>query len=170
LASRGSILLVFFMLLPVSVQGHNMGKPVPIGYTGSDLPQAHLAAQVVACYFGEQLGREVELVRSDSLARCVEWVRNREFPMAVVPAGAAEDLPEGVRMLGGVLGAPGRSFVLVMGSDARQKLEFSLVQRYMDTLSGRLGPADWEKADERVQAGEGVRGVALDMLREKDLI
>jgi len=116
------------------------------------------------------MGRETELVPLTSAALCLEAVRKREFPMAVVPGTVRVGLPEGLQILDGFLGAPGRTFVLVMGSDARKKLEFSLVQRYMDTLTKKLGPEDWERAEDRVRKGEGVRGVALDILKEKDLL
>jgi len=149
-------------------QGHHMGRSVPIGYTGEG--SVHLAAQVVVSYFEEQMGRETKLVITSSSTECLQSIIEKEFPMAVVPAAAAGDLPDGVVRLNGILGPPGREAVLVIGSDARKKLEFSLVQRYLDILSKRLEPGDWEKAAARVEAGEGVRGVALEMLREADLI
>jgi hypothetical protein len=145
-----------------------MGRSVPIGFTGER--SVHLAAQVIASYFEEMMGRETELVETVSPARCLQSVRDREFPMAVVPSAAARELPEGVIELEGMVGAPGRRVVFLMGSDARKKLEFSLVPEHLNRLSRGLAPADWEKALKRVEAGEGVRGVALEMLREADLI
>ena len=162
------LLVTALWLAAVPAHGHRMGRSVPIGYTGGG--SVHLAAQVIASYFEEQMGRETRLVETASLARCLQSVREREFPMAVVPSSAAGELPEGVIELEGVTGAPGRRAVFVMGSDARKKLEFSLVQEYLNRLSKSLAPADWARALERVEAGEGVRGVALEMLREKDLI
>jgi hypothetical protein len=145
-----------------------MGRSVPIGYAGGN--SVHLAAQVITSYFEEQMGRETKLVGTGSLAECIQSIKDRDFPMAVVPDAVAGDLPEGVVKLEGNLGAPGQRVVLVMGSDAKGKLEFSLVPKYMDRLVKKLTPANWVDALNRVEAGEGVRKVALDMLREADLI
>ena len=155
-------------LVAVPSYGHYMGKVVPIGHTGER--SVHLAAQVIASYFEDQMGRDTKLVETGSPTRCIESVRDREFPMAVVPDTAAGGLPEGVLKLEGMFGASGQRVILIIGSDAREKLEFSLVHRYLNSLSKGFEPTDWEKALERVEAGEGIRGVALDMLREKDLI
>jgi len=162
------LLLAAVWLAAVPAHGHYMGRSVPIGYTGER--SVHLVAQVVASYFEEQMGRETKLVKAGSLAQCLQSVRDREFPMAVVPNAAERELPEGVVELDGLSGVPGRGVVFIIGSDARAKLEFSLVPGYLSKLSRSLMPADWEKALERVEAGEGVRGVALDMLRERDLL
>jgi hypothetical protein len=162
------VLLSAAILIAAPAQGHYMGKVVPIGYAGNR--PVHLAAQVIASYFEEQMGRDTKLVETGSRTRCIESVRDREFPMAVVPDTAEGVLPEGVLKLEGMFGAPGLRVIFIIGSDAREKLEFSLVQRYLDSLSKGLEPADWEKALARVEAGEGVRGVALEMLREADLI
>ena len=53
---------------------------------------------------------------------------------------------------------------------AKKKLEFSLVQRYLEKLSTGLDPDLWANAIKRVETGDGVKGVALDMLREADLL
>jgi hypothetical protein len=160
-------LLWLVCLMAVPAHGH-MGRSLPIGYTGEG--SVHLAAQVIASYFEEQMGRETKLVEAGSLAKCLQSVRDREFPMAVVNYAEARELPDGVIKLEVTLGAPGRSVVFVIGSDARKKLEFSLVPGYLNRLSRSLAPTDWEKALTRVEAGEGVRGVALEMLRERDLL
>ncbi|MDF1525529.1 MAG: hypothetical protein RRA15_12440 [bacterium] len=164
----GYTLAAAVCLVAVPSYGHYMGKVVPIGHTGER--SVHLAAQVIASYFEEQMGRETELVETGSPTRCIESVRDREFPMAVVPDTAPGVLPEGVLKLEGKFGPPGLTAIFIIGSDARKKLEFSLVERYLDSLSKGLEPVDWEKALARVEAGEGVRGVALDMLREADLL
>ena len=162
------LLLALVWLMAVPAHGHYGGRYVPIGYTGEG--SVHLAAQVIASYFEEQMGRETKLVETGSPAECIQSVRDRDFPMAVVPDAAAVDLPEGVVKFEGMFGVPGQTVVFVIGSDARKKLEFSLIPIYLDKLSKRLTPADWEKALARVEAGEGIRGVALEMLRERDLI
>lgn len=161
-------LLAAVWLVVAPAHGHYGGRSVPIGYTGEG--SVHLAAQVIAAYFEEQMGREMKLVETDSPVECLQSVRDREFPMAVVPVAAAVDLPDSVVKLEGILGTPGRTVVFVMGSDAGKNLEFSLIPMYLDKLSKRLAPADWEKALVRVKAGEGVKGVALSMLRKADLI
>ena len=155
-------------LVAVPAHGHYMGRTVPIGYAGNG--PVHLVAQVIACYFEEQMGRETRLVEADSPAQCIQSVSDREFPMAVVPDAVKGDLPEGVLKLEGMVGVPDLKVIFIIGSDAREKLEFSLVQRYLDSLSKGFELADWEKALARVEAGEGIRGVALDMLREADLL
>lgn len=161
-------LVIAICLFAVPAQGHHMGRSVPIGYAGEG--SIHLVAQVIASYFEEQMGRETKLIKAGSAAEGLQLLRNREFPMVVLPTAAADDLPEGILRLDGIFGKPGRTVVLVIGADAKEKLEFSLVQRYLDKLSKSFTPADWEKATELVEKGEGIRGVALDMLREADLI
>ena len=151
-----------------AVYGHHMGRTVPIGY--ADKASIHLVAQVIASYFEEQMGREMKLIVMESDGQSLKAIRDREFPMAVVSSGGAGNLPEGVIRMDGVFGAPGLTSFLVMGTDAKEKLEFSLVQRYLDKLTEKLSPIDWERALSRIEAGEGIRGVVLDMLREKDLI
>ncbi len=162
------LLVAAVWLMAVPAHGHYAGRSVPIGYTGEG--SGHMAAPVVASYFTKRIGPGTKLVERGSPAECLQSIRDRKFPMAVVPDAAAWDLPEGVDKLESMLGAPGRTVVFVIGSDARKKLEFSLIPIYLDKLSKMLAPADWEKALARVEAGEGIRGVALEMLREADLI
>ena len=160
--------LVVVWLMAATAYGHYGGRTLPIGYSGEG--SGHLAAQVVASYFEEQMARGTKLVEKGSPAECLQSIRDREFPMAVIPAAAAEDLPKGVVKLEGMLGAPGRTVVFVIGSDARKKLEFSLFPAYLDRLSKGLTPAEWEEALTSVEAGKGIKGVALDMLRRADLL
>jgi hypothetical protein len=155
-------------LVAVPSYGHYMGKVVPIGHTGER--SVHLAAQVIASYFEEQMGRDTKLVETGSPSQCIQSVSDREFPMAVVSDAAMGVLPDGVLKLEGMLGASGQRVIFIIGSDAREKLEFSLVHQYLNSLSKGFEPIDWEKALARVEAGEGIRGVALDMLREADLL
>lgn len=156
------------LLAAVPVHGHSMGRSVPIGHSGSEA--LRLTANVVASYFEEQMGRETTLVEEPSPVLCIESLRDREFPMAVVPEDATQGLPDDLVVLGKRLGPPGLEAVLVMGADAVKRLEFSLVTDYLESLARGLAPSHWKRALERVQAGEGARGVALDMLREADLI
>jgi hypothetical protein len=57
-----------------------------------------------------------------------------------------------------------------MGEDAASNLQFSLVPRYLARLSEGLTRLDLEDGLTRVRSGEGPRKVALDLLREADLI
>lgn len=163
-----SLTVLAALLAAVPVHGHSMGRTIPIGHSGKGA--FSLAANVVASYFEEQMGRDTTLVEKQSAGQCIASLREREFPMAVLPEGAAEELPEDLVVLEKRLGPPDFEAVLVMGAEARKRLEFSLVPNYLDTLARRLAPSHWKRALERVGKGEGVRGVALDMLREADLL
>ena len=170
MAFRGPALLALFLLMAVPAHGHKMGRPVPIGYSGGDLPQAHLAAQVVASYFAEQMGRETVLVEMGDVEELFEQIVTRKTPMAVVPFVPADEVPEGVVYVFRGFDTGVGIFDLVMGREAREDLQFSLVPRYMELLSSRLTYDAWEKGIIRVSGGEGVRKVALEMLREADLL
>ena len=98
-------------LVAVPAHGHYMGKAVPIGFTGEK--SVHLAAQVIASFFEEQMGRETKLVVTGSSSQCIQSVRDREFPMAVVPDAAEWVLPKGVLKLEGMLGAPGMRAIFI---------------------------------------------------------
>lgn len=162
------IFLLACVCLPATpALGHHMGRPVPIGYAGEGT--SGLQVHVLASYFEEQMGRETRFVETDSPDQCMRSILNREFPMAVLPADTTGDLPEGIIRSRGFFGPPGREFVLIMGSEASNKLEFSLVPIYLEKLS-EIDPSHWAWAIERVEAGEGIRGVALKMLRKADLI
>ena len=166
---RGFLVIVV-CIAAAPASGHHMGRTVPIGFSDSGFPHVHLTAQVIASYFEEQMGRDTKLVLFRSISEGIDGIRDREYPMAVLAANAVLDLPEGVIRLEGEFGVPGGTAVLIIGRDAKEKLEFSLVQRYLDKLSEKLSTADWKSSMARVEAGEGIRGVALDMLREADLL
>ena len=147
-----------------------MGKAVPILHSSGDTIQGRLAAQVVASYFEEQMGRETVLSGKSSAQECLGLILDKKAPMAVVPEIEQDWIPVGVVVVLPGLNTGGGIFTLVMGSDARQDLQFSLVPRYMELLSSRLSRDAWAKGIVRINSGEGVRKVALDMLREADLI
>ena len=162
------LLLAAVCLMAAPAHGHYMGRPVPIGYTGEG--SVHLAAQVVASYFEEQMGRKTELSIESSVEECFQTIIEKEAPMAVVPLGSDDVIPGGIVGITPALKAGKVTITLVMGAGARRDLQYSLVPKYMEKLSKRLVPADWEKALARVEAGEGVKGVALEMLRRADLL
>ncbi len=162
------LLLAAVWLMAVPAHGHYMGRSVPIGYTGEG--SVHLAAQVIASYFEEQMGRGTELSIESSVEECFQTIIEKEAPMAVVSLGVDDVVPGGIVRITPGLNTGKVTITLVMGTGARRNLQYSLVPKYMEKLSKRLAQADWEKALERVEAGEGVRGVALDMLRKADLL
>jgi hypothetical protein len=158
------------VLSAAAVQAHPMGRSVPVAYTGSDIPQARLAAQVIASYFEEQMGRRVDLVEAAGITELFEQVLMRKAPMAVVPVLPAAEAPEGVVYVHPGLDTGAGIFDLVIGADAMKELQFSLVPRYMELLSSGLDHDAWVKGIVMVNSGEGVRKVALEMLRAADLI
>ena len=90
--------------------------------------------------------------------------------MAVVPLGNDDVVPGGIVGITPALKAGKVTITLVMGADARKNLQYSLVPKYMEKLNQLIEPEAWLRALDRVKNGEGVRKVALDMLREADLI
>jgi hypothetical protein len=145
-----------------------MGEAVPIAYIEG--PEAQFAAYVIAAYFGEQMGRETRLVPGATVTVCLDMLRSGRSPMAVL-----DMLPEnhdlaGLTVVDPVLPVGGKTGMLVMGEEASKQLQFSLVPMYMEKLENRLSFRDWETGLARVRFGEGARKVALEMLREKDLI
>lgn len=166
---RGFLVIVV-CIAAAPVHGHHMGRTVPIGFSDSGFPHVHLAAQVIASYFEEQMGRNMELSAEISMEKCLDSILAKEMPMAVVPLLPAEKMPDGVVVVIPGIDAGKGIITLVMGTEAKQNLQFSLVPKYMEKLADKLSTADWEKGLARVDSGEGVRKVALDMLRESDLL
>lgn len=156
------------VLAACSVQAHHMGRVIPVGYSGQGaIP---LAAHVIASYFEEQMGREMELSAENSIEKCIGSIIEKRAPMAVVPLQKAEDLPEAVVVVLPEINAGQGIITLIMGREAKKDLQFSLVPKYMEKLAEKLSPADWERGMARIDSGEGIRKVALDMLREGDLL
>lgn len=147
-----------------------MGRAVPIMHSSGETIQGHLAAQVVASYFEEQMGREMELLGKSSVEECLGLILDKKAPMALVPEMPMDRIPAGVVVVLPGLNTGDGIFTLVMGSDAGQDLQFSLVPRYMERLSSGLSYDAWTKGIVRINGGEGVRKVALDMLREANLL
>lgn len=157
-------------LMTVPAYGHHMGRAFPICYADSGLPQAEFTAQVVVSYFEEQMGREMELSAESSIEKCLSSIVDKKVPMAVIPVFPVNRIPQGVIVVTPVIDTGKETFFLVMGRTAKTDLQFSLVPRYLELLSSKLTNDMWEKGLVRVSSGEGVRKVALEMLREADLI
>lgn len=162
------LLLAAACLMAAPAHGHYMGRSVPIGYTGEG--SVHLAAQVIASYFEEQMGRETELFIKSSVEECFQTIIGRKAPMAVVSLGTDYGVPGGIVVITPGLNAGKVTVTLVMGAGARQDLQYSLVPKYMENLNRLIDQGAWLKALDRVENGEGIKKVALDMLREADLL
>ena len=168
LALLKPFLLAVVCLVAVPAHGHYMGRTVPIGYAGNG--PVHLVAQVIASYFEEQMGRETELSVESSVEECIQTIIKKEAPMAVVSLGVNDGVPDGIVRVTPGLNAVDVTITLIMGADARRDLQYSLVPKYMENLNRLIEQEAWIKALNRVKNGEGVRKVALDMLREADLL
>ncbi|TNF49962.1 hypothetical protein EP232_01075 [bacterium] len=129
-----------------------------------------LAAHVVAAYMGEQMARDIEVSTRENPTGCLDSIRDRQAPMALIPRADWSEDQEGLVRVGEFLPANGTVFVLVMGEEAASNLQFSLVSKYLTRLSEGLTRRDIEDGSTRVGKGEGPRKVALDLLREADLV
>jgi len=155
-----------------------LGWPSPVSaHTGRSItflcPAGTLnevAANMVAAYMGEQMARNVKVVRHDGTVRCLNGIRDHEAPIALVPEDQWPGDDEAVVQVGGSLRVAGTDFVLVMGKDAARQLQFSLVPRYMSRLAKVLPGMDMFPGLEKVRKGEGARKVALDLLRKADVL
>lgn len=155
-------------MAPVSAQAHHMGRTIPIVHSGGQA--AALAGHIIAAYFEEQMGRDTALLEKAGVQATLEQITDRQAPMAVVPVVPREQIPGDIVIVLPGLDTGEGVFTLAMGSEAKKDLQFSLVPRYMEKLSERLSLEAWKIGLERVKTGEGVRKVALDMLREGDLL
>lgn len=129
-----------------------------------------IAANIVAEYMGEQMARNVKVVKHIDTARCLNGIRDHEAPIALVPGDQWPGDDEIVVHVGGPLRIAGTDFVLVMGRKAARRLRYSLVPRYMARLAEVLTGTDISPGLEKVRKGEGARKVALDLLRKVDLL
>jgi hypothetical protein len=162
------LILGILAVVPVSAHAHHMGRTIPIVHSGGQA--AALAGHIVAAYFEEQMGRDTALSEKAGVQATLEQITGRQAPMAVVPVISREQTPGDIVIVLPGLDTGEGVFNLAMGSEAKKDLQFSLVPQYMEKLSKELSPEAWKKGLERVKAGEGVRKVALDMLREGDLL
>lgn len=161
--------LIFLVLLSgVSPASGHMGKG--IDFLSPEGHGAELAAHVVAAYMGEQMGRDIKVKVRKNPEECLESLFVREAPIALVHEQDWEAGYRGLVKSGEFLPGNGPRFVLVMGEEAAANLQFSLVQKYLARLSEGIGQSDMEEGIRRVRGGEGPRKVALDLLREADLL
>ena len=70
--------LVVVWLAVAPAHGHYGGRSVPIGYTGEG--SVHLAAQVIAAYFEEQMGRQTKLFIGSSVEECFQIIIEKKAP------------------------------------------------------------------------------------------
>ena len=161
-------MLVLLLLTSASTVFAHMGRSIVFLS-----PEGHpfeFAAHVVAAYIGEQMGRDMDVSTREDSVECLDSILGREAPMALIPEA---DWTSGSGVLvrvGDFRPAGGTIFVLVMGEEAAANLQFSLVSRYLTKLSEGMSQRYLEDGLTRVRSGEGPRKVALDLLREADLI
>ncbi len=162
----GAVLLLLVSCAATALA--HMGRSV--AFLCPEGPVPELAAHIVAAYMGEQMGRDLKVSTRENPARCLGSILDRQAPMALIPEAGWSDKYKGLVRVGDFLTADGTVFVLVMGEDAASNLQFSLVPRYLVRLSEGLARWDLEDASKRVRNGEAPRKVALDVLREADLL
>lgn len=129
-----------------------------------------VAANMTAAYMGEQMARNVKVVAHDGTIRCLDGIRDHEAPMALVPEDRWTGDDEALVRVGDSLQVAGTVFVLVMGREAAGQLQFSLVPQYLLRLENVLSGIDISNGLEKAGNGEGARKIALDLLREADLL
>jgi len=161
-------LLLLLMFSGASTVAAHMGRTIAFLAPEGHLPE--LAGYVVASYIGEQMGRDMDVSTRETSARCLDSILHREAPMALIPETDWNDGNTALVRAGDFRPVGGVVFVLVMGEEAAGNLQFSLVDRYLAKLSEGLNRQELEDGSERVRDGEGPRKVALDLLREADLI
>lgn len=164
---RVAVALLMMVSCATTAFAH-MGRSIAFLCPEGPLPE--LAAHVVAAYMGEQMGRDIEVSTRENPTGCLDSILDRQAPMALIPEVGWSNKHKGLVRTGDFLPADGMVFILVMGEDAASNLQFSLVPRYLDRLSEGLTRLDLENGSTRVKKGEGPRKVALDLLREVDLL
>ena len=161
-------LLLLLLLSGASSAVAHMGRSIAFLCPEGRLPE--LTAHIVAAYMGEQMGRDMDVSTRENPARCLSSILDREAPMALIPESDWNSGSEGLVEVGYFRPDGGAAFVLVMGEEAAANLQFSLVPRYLAKLSEGVNRRDLEDGSIKVGGGEGPRKVALDLLREADLI
>jgi len=145
-----------------------MGRVIPLLHEDGD--RSTLASHVFAAYVGEQMGAEIRPRLVNKGESVSELLKAREAPWVLKILGFKTrplwDLVEVEPHFVVV----DKDAVLFMTVESRKDLKFSLLPRYIEKILTGFDHKDWEAGLNRVKAGEGVRKVALDMLREADLI
>lgn len=161
------LLTLLLLSAGTPVQAH-MGRTIYLLYPeGAD---ESLAANIVAAYMGEQMGREILAEGRKGTASCLDGVIARESPMALVPADGWESGPSGLVKMDPAIRVGTSRYVLIMGQEAAGQLQFSLVRQYLSVLSAGLDGKDLDRSIDLVRRGSGARKVALDLLREGDML
>ena len=132
-------------------------------------PLHSLAANLVAAYVGEQMGRSVKAQEKDTAEECLGAILDREAPMGLV-IETDWNPREGLALVGPPFTAASVTYRLVMGTDISSDLSFSLVPDYLTRLGSVLVGMDLSGDIEKVRGGKGARGLAERILREADLL
>lgn len=161
-------LLTALLLSAASASYAHMGRTIQLLYP--DGVEESLAANLVAAYMGEQMGREIVVESRRGPTACLDGILAREAPMALVPEDEGRGARDGLVRMGDPVRVGSRIYVLIMGREAADQLRFSLVSTYLRTLSERLAGIDPGAAISSIEGGSGARKVALDLLRKGDII
>ncbi len=164
---RSAILGVLLVIgITLNAEAHT-GRIIPL-CCGSDY-ESRLIANLVSSYIGEQMGRDVKVVNAADEGLCFVEMQTEKAPLAVLKNRntAGNDIYVKV---GPVLKTLLGDYIVVMGQKASEKLIFSLVPQYLERLSQTFGSLPLGEALRRVESGEGARKVAIEVLREADLL
>lgn len=161
-------LLALFLIFPAAFAHAHMGRTIQLFHP--DGVEESLAANIVAAYMGEQMGREIVAKGRGRAASCLEGILEKESPMALLPENVWTGSRAGLTRVGPTVRMGEARYVLIMGQEAAGQLQFSLVPRYLATLTEVLKGMDLERWIGSVRRGSGARKVALDLLREGDIL
>lgn len=162
------ILTAVVLLAPDLAHGHRMGKVIPLLCEEGPVPV--LACHVVAAYVGEQMGADIEPRQVTGDGSFEKYLEARESPWALKCVASGTVPSWGPVEVGPRFTVDGQEAIILMTRESRKDLKFSLLPLYLERIRDGLEEADWKAGLARVRAGEGVRKVALDMLRGKDLL
>ena len=160
--------LAIACLIAVPAHGHYMGKTIPLLYEGGE--RADLASYVIASYIGEQMGAEIQprpVLKGESVTQLLK-IRKAPWVLRIQPTEARPYT--GLVKVQPHFAVAGLDAVIYMTEESSKDLKFSLLSQYILKIRSGIDREDWETGLARVRAGEGVRKVALQMLREADLI
>ncbi len=164
---RSAILAVLIIIsFTLNADAHT-GRIIPL-CCGSDY-ESRLIANLVSSYISEQMGRDVRVVNAATEDLCFVEMQMEKAPLSVLKNQNTAENDIYVKV-GPVLISPFGDYVVVMGQKASEKLIFSLVPQYLARLSEAFGSLHLGEALQKVKSGEGARKVAIDVLREADLL
>lgn len=159
--------VVLLILATAMNSGAHTGRVIPL--CCDEDQKTVFVANIVSAYFTEQMGRYVRVVQVQEKGQCLDEMEAERAPISVVAGRNAVDSVVYVTV-GPALTSSIGSYSILMGRKAKDLLIFSLVPQYIDRLSGAFGSLPLQEALERVRSGQGPRKVALDILRNADLI